>query len=123
MVFAPAPSIERTFSGRFSATAPIAVSNLTVADGEYRVHYGMRILVQPQAGRAIGLRCGVVDTSGRIEFFDALAREVPAGRWVTIDAEGVFELPELTLGIRCVPDRPAPLVVVVRDARLEATAP
>jgi len=121
-VFAPAQSDERTFSGRYSPNSPISLVNLSVADGLYRIAYSAQMYVDPpRDGLRLTLTCGIVDTSGRIEFFDELDRQVDAGGWVTVEASGNYELPELTLGLRCNPERATGLVALVRDARIEAT--
>jgi len=121
-VFAPTPTGERVFAGRYAPDSALTVRNLTVADGLYRVSYSLRIFLEPPLdGHALAVTCSIVDTGGRIEFFDELDRDLAAGSWVTLEAAGYFELPELTLGLRCAPQRATELVVLVRDARIEVT--
>lgn len=111
-------STDRFLSGWFGPERPVALVNRTIGDGEYRVAYALQVLVVPQ-GEPVVVTCTVVDTSGRIGFFDGLERTVESGRWVTIEAEGDFDLPDLTLGLRCAPDRSGLLDVIVRRVSLE----
>jgi hypothetical protein len=69
----------------------------------------------------VNATCAVVDTGGRIAFFSSTARVMASGEWSKIEAEGTFDLPELTLGLRCFPDRDATIDFVVREVTLEAT--
>jgi len=118
--FAPRPSTaDQVFAGRFGPTSGIVVKNLTVADGRYLLDYSMDVYVAPNA-RSIGVVCTVEDTSGRIAALPGLVRPVASGRWVTISAQDVFELPDLTLGIRCFAEQDALLVIAVRNALLTA---
>ena len=119
-VFAPGTTADQVFAGTFSRDRPVGVTNLTVVDGRYVVAYSMRVYVV-SASDSVSLTCSVVDTSGRIAQLPGLARDVPAGRWVFVEASDVFELPDVTLGVRCAPERETVLEVLVRDARLHAT--
>lgn len=109
---------DRFISGWFGPERPVALVNRTIGDGEYRVAYALQLLVVPQ-GAPVVVTCTVVDTSGRIGFFDGLERTVESGRWVTIEAEGDFDLPDLTLGLRCAPDGTGLLDVIVRRVSLD----
>ncbi|MBC7589933.1 MAG: hypothetical protein H7226_02665 [Salinibacterium sp.] len=115
----PEPS-EQTFSGFYTSDSDIRVTNLTINGGHIEVGYSVDVLVVPN-GVATGIRCGMVDTSGRLDFFEASRTRAEVGRWSALAFDARFELPELTLGLRCSPDRSGPLTVIFRDAELHAT--
>ena len=106
-----------TVAGSFAAGESISIVNLTIADGRYRVDYGLDVLIAP-TGPAGELDCRVVDTTARIGFFDDLDRSAPPAEWVRLTAEGDFDLPELTLALQCSFDGPTTAAIVIRDARL-----
>ena len=109
---------DRFISGWFGPERPVALVNRSLSFGEYRIAYTIELLIAPQ-GPPVEVTCGVVDTTGRIAFFDSLDRTVESGRWVTIEAQGDFDLPDLTLGLRCAPDGTGLLDVIVRRVTLE----
>jgi hypothetical protein len=78
------------------------------------------VLFSP-AKDAVTLTCHVVDTSGRIGGFTDLSRTIVAGGWTRITAEQSYDLPDLTLGIRCSPDTPELLTVEFRDVLLDVS--
>jgi hypothetical protein len=117
---APERLPEQTFAGSFAAGETISIRNLTIAAGLYAVGYELDVFVAP-SGPAGELKCGIVDTAGRIEFFDGLDRSTGPARWSTLAADGEFDLPELTLAIQCSFDRAVTASVVVRNAVLRAT--
>ncbi len=116
-----APSTDTLISGRFGPSNPVVLDNLTIADGNYVVSYSLSAFVSAK-GVPASVSCGVVDTSGRIAFFAGMTRVAQSGRWVELAAAGRFDLPELTLGLRCFAERDAAIDVVVRNVSLEATA-
>ncbi|CAN5529246.1 hypothetical protein BH10ACT7_BH10ACT7_04810 [soil metagenome] len=119
-VFAPGVTSDHIFAGHFGPDRPVSLMNKTVVDGRYLVRYSMSVYVV--AGSAdIALSCSLVDTSGRIANLPGLARSIPVGQWTFVEAQDVFELPDATLGIRCAPEQPTVLEVLVRNARIEAT--
>ena len=109
---------ERVFSGDYSPTEPISILNRTIGDGQYLISYSLRVFVAPQSA-PVDVTCTIIDTSGRIAFFADLEQTVPSGTWTTIAAEGEFDLPELTLGLRCRPVVPTTMSLIVRDVRLD----
>ena len=113
-----APSQERVVQGRFGPNSPIAVLNRTIEDGRYTIGYSLWIYIAPRGG-PVSVSCFVVDGSGRVAFFADLERTAAPGRWTKLAAEGTFDLPEVTLGIRCAPAQDATLEVVLRDVRLD----
>lgn len=106
-------------SGRFTVDEPVSLSNLTVADGLYEVSYSLEVFVSSQSG-PVELTCTIADTTGRLTQLPGLERTVSVGSWQLVGATDAFELPDLTMGIRCFPDRDASLQVIVRDAQLDA---
>ena len=115
-----APTGDTTFAGRFSSVEPVALTNLTLSDGRYRISYSMRIYIADQSVPRADVVCAVTDVSGRLSELPGLVRLVPTNQWILVAATDVFELPDLTIGIRCSPDRPADLTVSVRDLMLTA---
>lgn len=111
---------DTTIAGRFTPERPVALTNLTLADGRYRVSYSLTIYAADRGVPRTRLACSVVDVSGRLSDLPGLVTGVPTNKWVTVAATDVFELPDLTMGIRCYPDRDADLTVVVRDVVLAA---
>jgi hypothetical protein len=118
----PSESPDRVVAGYYEPDDHITVQNLTIADGRYRVGYSMEVLFTPLGASEV-LRCELLDTSGRIEFFDAGIREVEAGEWTPIAFSTVLELPEVTLGLRCSPDAEGLVSVVFRSVSLYAVVP
>jgi hypothetical protein len=116
-----APATDTLISGRFGPDDPMVLENLTIADGDYTVSYSLDVFVSTK-GIPGSVSCGLVDTSGRIAFFSGMTRVVESGHWVDLNASGTFDLPELTLGLRCFAERDSTIDLVVRNVSLEATA-
>jgi hypothetical protein len=112
-----APAASTVYSGRYSPDIPIVLLNRTIEDGRWQLGYSMTVFLVPRSG-VTSIRCGVVDTSGRLSQLPGMIRVVEPGRWTTIAAEDAFDLPSLTLGVRCFPERSALVQVVVRDLSL-----
>ena len=119
-LFAGADPSEQTFTGVYSSDSDIRVTNLTINGGHVAVGYSVDVLVVPN-GVSTGIRCGMVDTSGRLDFFEASRTRAESGKWTRLAFDANFELPELTLGMRCSPDRAGQLTVIFRDAELHAS--
>ena len=113
----PEAGRDLTVARSFAAGESISIVNLTIADGRYRVDYGLDVLIAP-TGPAGELDCRVVDTTARIAFFDDLDRSAAPAEWVRLSAEGDFDLPELTLALQCSFDAATTASIVIRDARL-----
>lgn len=122
VLWAPRPGVTSgiTVSGYYTPDQPLVVSNLTIGDGVYRVGYSANVLFLPDNPLA-ELRCWIVDTAGRIEFFDDGVREVPPRLWTRISARSVYDLPALTLGLRCRPTENGGLTAMFREVTLYAT--
>ena len=114
------PTADTTVAGHFTPGHPVALTNLTLPDGRYRVSYSLSIYVADRGVPGTLLTCGVVDVSGRLSDLPGLVTDVPTNQWVMVSATDVFERPDLTMGLRCYPDRDANLTVVVRDVVLTA---
>lgn len=114
-----AASRDTVVSGKFGPDNPVSLQNLTVQDGRYVVAYSLEVLFTSSAGDAI-LTCGVVDLTGRIAELPGLSRDVTSAKWQSVSAQADLELPDLTMGVRCYPDREVTLQVVVRDVILTA---
>jgi len=115
--FAPAGTSEDTvFAGAYTSDTDLRVTNLTIAGGHVRVGYSFDVLFDPD--RPATLRCGLVDTSGRLDFFEGSRQNAPSGAWTHVVFESSYDLPELTLGIRCSPSVDGVMSVAFRDAEI-----
>jgi hypothetical protein len=106
--------------GIYRPTDEITLANLTIVDGAYRLSYSAEVQYFG-ATRTATMYCGLVDTSGRIQY---LGRSVTAmrgtGAWRTIEFSGTFELPALTLGLQCSPASPGSLALAYREVAISA---
>ena len=115
--FAPAGDTgDRLFAGSYTSDTDLRVANLTIAGGHVRLGYSIDVLFEPD--RPATLRCGLVDTSGRLDFFQSSRQDVPAGAWTHVVFESSYDLPELTLGIRCSPSVDGVMSVAFRRAEI-----
>ena len=81
----------------------IAVANLTVRPGQYVVRYAFEARLD-SAWQPVELRCGVVDGNGTKAFlFDDPQPILPGQDWARYRADTTFSLPDITLGLRCIP--------------------
>ena len=112
-----ASSGDSVYSGRFSPSSPIRLTNQTIQGGEYSVGYSMDVLFVPQRN-AVTLTCTIIDTSGTIVGFDELSRTITEGGWTHLEARDSYDLPDLTLGIRCSPGSRQLLTASFRDVKL-----
>jgi len=106
--------------GFFRTSEPVALTNLTVVDGAYLVEYGAAVQFHSRLPGAV-LECGLVDASGRIGYLDGRVFAVPANTgWVRIGDSTTYDVPEITLGIRCTPTVAGPAGIGYRDMTLTA---
>lgn len=120
--FAPASDTGKVFAGSYTSDTDLRITNLTIAGGHVRVRYAFDVLFAPDdAAGAPTLRCGLIDTSGRLDFFESSRRNAPSGAWTHLEYESNFDLPELTLGIRCSPSADGVMSVAFRGIALTAT--
>ena len=117
LAFAPGGSGDLTFGGNYSSDTDLRVANRTIEGGHVRVGYSLDVFFR--SAEPATLRCGLVDTSGTLEFFEASRRTAPSGAWTHLEFAADFDLPELTLGIRCSPSVDGVISVVFRDAAIE----
>ncbi len=109
----------QTFAGRYTSETELGVRNLTIVGGHVRVAYAFDVLFEHPTDTAT-LRCGLVDTSGQLDFFEGSRSNAPAGAWTHLEFASNYDLPELTLGIRCSPSVDGVMSVVFRDVTLTA---
>jgi len=120
--FSAGPAADtKVFAGTYTSDTDVRVSNLTIEGGHVRVAYGFDVLFQP-SGEAGVLRCGLVDTSGRLDFFAGSRTVAFSGGWTHLEFAADYDLPELTLGIRCSPSADGPASMAFRGIRLSAEA-
>jgi len=107
--------------GHYRPTDQIALMNLTIADGTYDVRYGAE--VQFFAARTdVVLSCGLIDASGRVNYLDDMVYPVAAGGgWTPIGNSMAYDVPAITLGVRCRPSMPGSYGIAFRDVTLTAT--
>lgn len=110
----------QTFSGFSSPDSEIAVTNLTIAGGRLDIGYSVKVLVIPREPSS-PIQCGLVDTSGRLEFFEASRQDVMPNGWTSLAFDSTYELPELTLGLRCSTQIAGPITVFFSDAEIHVT--
>jgi hypothetical protein len=116
---------DTTFAGTYTSDTDLRVTNLRIPGGHLSVGYSVDVLYLPEgpgpsAGRATGIRCGLVDTSGRLDLFEPSRTTAQPGAWATLSFDANYILPRLTLGLRCSPNADGAATVVFRDAELHA---
>ncbi|MCU1412256.1 MAG: hypothetical protein JWR04_2963 [Rhodoglobus sp.] len=121
--FAPGHSTGRLFAGAYTSDTDLRVSNLTIGGGHVKVRYAFDVLFEPKGPDADTgvLRCGLVDTSGRLDFFESSRRNALTGEWTHVEYEANYDLPELTLGIRCSPSIDGVMSIAFRNIILTVT--
>jgi hypothetical protein len=107
--------------GFYPPDQQIAITNLTVKDGRYTVEYGAEVqFFTSEPGTE--LQCGLVDASGRIGYLDDTVFAVPpTGVWTRVGDSANYDVPEITLGIRCSPTAAGSFGIGYRDVSLTAT--
>jgi hypothetical protein len=130
-VLAPREALEQTFSGFYTSDTIIRIANLSTAGGHVSAGYTVDVLALPVRtlpartlpettlpGSSASLRCGLVDTSGTLDLFAASRTTAEPGGWHTLSFDANYILPELTLGLRCLPNGNGVMTVVVRNAEV-----
>lgn len=101
--------------------SPIAVANLTVRPGQYVVRYAFEARLD-SAWQPVELRCGIVDGNGTRSFlFDDPEPILPGRGWARYRADTTFSLPDITLGLRCVPSTTGFSSASFRNVELSVT--
>ncbi|MDO7881316.1 hypothetical protein [Antiquaquibacter soli] len=106
-------------AGRYGPGEPIILDNLTLAGGRYVIDVQLDLFVRV-VGPPVSMSCSIIDATGQLGPLFGTGFTAGAGDWFSISSTSTFELPETTLGLRCSPDRPAVLDVLVREADLSA---
>ena len=120
---APGGPTGRLFAGTYTSDTDLRVANLTIGGGHVKVRYAFDVLFAPKGPDADTgvLRCGLVDTAGRLDFFESSRRNALTGSWTHIEYEANYDLPELTLGIRCSPSIDGVMSIAFRNIILTVT--
>lgn len=108
-----------TVEGTYTSDTDIRVAVLAVPSGHYTIGYSLDVFLEPQGARR-GVRCGMVETGRRIDFFEASRTSAEAGGWTRLEFEARYSLPRVELGIRCSPNQDGALTAVFRNAELHA---
>lgn len=108
-----------TVEGTYTSDSDIRVAALAIPGGHQTVGYSLDVFLEPQ-GFPTGIRCGMVETSGRLDFFEASRTSAEASGWTRLEFEARYSLPRLELGIRCSPNQDGALTAVFRNAELHA---
>jgi hypothetical protein len=110
----------RLVVGQYSPGEEIALGNLTIAGGSYRVGYTAEVLFFSSDAAAV-LSCALVDTSGQIGYVGDTVSTVPAnGEWTRVVESERVDIPSLSLGLRCSSSRTAMIGVEFRDVIITA---
>jgi hypothetical protein len=113
---APDPDAQ-VLAGRFGPEQPLVLSNLSVPDGRYEVSAEVDLVVSGVL-EPFDLTCRLIDTSGQLNNFGGAILEVAHSGVVAITFTSTYELPDITLGLRCYPDTDVVLDVLVRSAQI-----
>jgi hypothetical protein len=109
-----------SFTGYHRVGDSLRIENLTIPDGRYRVDYSVRVQLLSR-DPAVSVRCGVVDSNATVGYLEQALTEAGAGDgWVTLSSSNTYELPEVTLGIRCAPTLEGAFSLRVSDVSLTA---
>ena len=111
---------ERLVLGYGSPGQEIALGNLTIEGGRYRVGYeaDIQFFSSDPLGR---MSCGLVDTTGRIDYLgNTLSWFDGDGTWRHISATARINVPDISIGLRCSPSTTATIGVAVRDVLINA---
>jgi len=105
-------------SGFHEAGEKFDLGGRTVDGGRYTAGYSLEAkLLSPMTD--VTLDCMLVDLSGRLTNLRQPSMVVRAdGEWTTLGFEDVFELPEVTLSIRCTPSASGEISASFRDVRI-----
>ncbi|GAB2463535.1 hypothetical protein HD599_000773 [Conyzicola lurida] len=106
--------------GYYGPPSRITLATRTVEPGSYLLGYGALVQFFSTSPTAM-LECGLVDTTGRIGYIDQIVSAVePTGRWTRIGSSAVYDIPEVTLGIRCIPNGEGEIGIGFRNAEIIA---
>lgn len=111
------------FAGTYTSDTDLRVTNLTITGGHVRVGYALDVLYAPSLSTTVpssSLRCGLVDTSGQLDFFAGSSTIAPAGEWTHLEFASNYDLPDITLGVRCSPSADGAASVTFRNIGITA---
>ncbi len=107
----------QVLAGRFGPERPLVLSNLSVPDGRYEVSAEVDLVVSG-VQQPLNLTCRLIDTSGQLNQFGGAILSVAHSGVVAVTFTSTYELPDITLGLRCYPDTDVVLDVLVRSAKI-----
>jgi hypothetical protein len=91
------------YNGYYEAGDPLNLNYATIAEGRYALGYSMTVVADSPAPDAL-LVCSFVDPNGRIDYLANNYMVFPAdGTPQQIDLNQPFDLPSLTIALRCSP--------------------
>ncbi len=104
-------------AGAFGPDQPLILSNLSVPDGRYEVSAEVDLVVSGVV-QPFDLTCRLIDTSGQLNYVGGAILSVAHSGVVKVTFTSTYELPDITLGLRCYPSTDVVLDVLVRSARI-----
>jgi hypothetical protein len=115
-----APSESTFAAGYYGIDESVVIRNLTIDDGSYIVGYALEMrVVSPVAGG--GLSCQLDEVSGRLTSFQETPSTIDAdAAWSKLEYFGRFDVPNITVGIRCTPTIAGQYAITVRNVDLYA---
>lgn len=116
-----APDGSSFAAGYYEVDESIVIRNLTIDEGSYIVGYALEMRVDSPVPGA-GLSCQLDEVSGRLAAFQETPTPVTAdATWSRLEYFGRFDVPNVTVSLRCTPLQPGQYAISVRDLDLYAT--
>ena len=116
-----APTTATFGAGYYETTDSVVIRNLTIDDGSYVVGYTLEMRVVSPVLDA-GLSCQLDEVSGRLAAFQETPSMVMAnGEWQKLEYFGRFDVPNITVSIRCRPLVVGQYSITARNVDLYAT--
>jgi len=107
-------------AGHYGPDDAIPIKNMTIDAGRYRIGYALRMRVESSVPDAL-ITCSLIDSSGQFGRLEQTTTQVPAdGTWSKAEYFARYSLPDVTVGIRCSPDRLGDYSITVSDVDLYA---
>ena len=99
----PTDGSSQYYNGYYEAGEPLNLSYATIPDGQYVLGYSMTMLANSAAPDAL-VNCSFVDPNGQIGYLSTDFSVSPAdGTVKRIERQAAFDLPSLTIALRCSP--------------------
>jgi hypothetical protein len=106
--------------GYFTSTDRLPLDYLSLDAGRYRLHYSVDITAIAQGPRTT-LSCSFEDPNGVIGYLQRDKQVVPTrGVRTHVAFTGPFQLPDITVALRCVPSEAGQLAVRFTDLSVTA---